>query len=133
VKQNRDRQKRSQRKSVSSFGCGFSYLETLISVSLLMVIVLLMGAMNMTSLNLLGSGKTNQKATLLLLDKLEELRSLPIQDLADGIFDQTSGNFLVRWQIETNVPYLGTKKIHCRVIYQPAASVIVESILYRAE
>ena len=87
----------------------------------------------MTSLHLLGAAKLNQRATLLLLEKIEKLRVVPIEELNEGDYDETSGNFLVSWRIENNTPYFGTKQIRCRVLFRPAGSVLVESIFYRSE
>jgi len=112
---------------------GFSYVEVLVCMVLLLGWLLLMGEMNMTSLNLIGKGKINQRATLLLFDKIEELRATPIEDLKAGEFEQESGLFLLQWRIEDHVPYFGTKQIRCRVVYSPAAAIVVESLFYRSE
>jgi Tfp pilus assembly protein PilV len=112
---------------------GFSYVEVLISLFLLLGTLLMLGAMNMTSLRLIGNGKINQRATLLLLDKIEEIRAIPIENLDPGEFDQDIGSFQVSWRIQNHVPYFGTKQIQCRVSFKPAASVIAESIFYRSE
>jgi Tfp pilus assembly protein PilV len=112
---------------------GFSYVEVLISFFLLMSSLFVLGSMNMTSLHLLGAAKLNQRATLLLLEKIEKLRVVPIEELNEGDYDETSGNFLVSWRIENNTPYFGTKQIRCRVLFRPAGSVLVESIFYRSE
>ena len=87
----------------------------------------------MTSLTLIGKGKVNQRGTLLLLDKIEQLRSVAIQQLEPGNFEEEAGVFRVDWKIKENTPYFGTKQVQCRVIYLPAACVIAESIFYRSE
>lgn len=112
---------------------GFSYIEVLISFSLLITSLFFVGSMNMTSLHLLGASKVNQRATLLLMEKIEQLRVVPIEDLTAGDYDETSGNFQISWRIENNTPYFGTKQIRCRVLFRPAGSVVVESIFYRSE
>ena len=112
---------------------GFSYVEVLISLFLLLGTLILLGAMNMTSLRLIGNGKINQRATLLLLDKIEAIRAIPIENLDPGDFEDDVGSFQVSWRIQNHVPYFGTKQIQCRVSYKPAASVIAESIFYRSE
>lgn len=112
---------------------GFSFVETLISLMLLFMALLFVGRMNMTSVNLIGKGKINQRATLLLLQKIEDLRLTTIQNLAPGTYSNPVGSFSIEWRIQDNTPYFGTKQIHCRVIYTAAASVIAESIFYRSE
>ncbi len=112
---------------------GFSYVEVLISLLLLLGTLIMLGAMNMTSLRLIGNGKINQRATLLLLDKIEELRAVPIENLEPGEFENEADAFLISWRIQNHSPYFGTKQIQCRVSYKPAASVIAESIFYRSE
>jgi hypothetical protein len=112
---------------------GFSYIEVLISLSLFLGTLLFVGSMNMTSLHLLGKGKLNQRATLLLLEKIEELRVVPIDELTEGEFEAAAGSFVIRWKIQNDTPYFGTKQVVCRVLFQPAATVIVESIFYRSE
>jgi hypothetical protein len=112
---------------------GFTFVEVVISLFLVLFALLFLGRTNMTSLHLIGKGKMNQKAALMLLEKIDELRTAPIQDLAEGDFEETQGVFDVQWRIQLNTPYFGTRQIQCRVLYRPAASVIVESIFYRSE
>lgn len=78
-------------------------------------------------------GKLNQKATMLLLTKLEELREVGMAELKAGEYQTVSGPFLLAWGVADHTPYFGTKQIRCRVIYQPAATVVVESLFYRSE
>lgn len=87
----------------------------------------------MTSVNLIGKGKVQQKATLLLLQKIDELKLVPIQQLTAGTYQQTSGSFSIEWRILDDVPYFGTKQIQCRVLNTAAATIIAESIFYRSE
>jgi hypothetical protein len=112
---------------------GFTYVEVLISLFLLLFALLFLGRTNMTSLHLIGKGKMNQRATLLLLEKIEELRIAPLQDLLEGEQEEEHGLFSIQWRVQLNTPYFGTRQIQCRVLYRPAASVIVESIFYRSE
>jgi hypothetical protein len=112
---------------------GFTYVEVLISLFLLLFALLFLGRTNMTSLHLIGKGKMNQRATLLLLEKIEELRIAPLQDLLEGEQQEEHGLFSIQWRVQMNTPYFGTRQIQCRVLYRPAASVIVESIFYRSE
>jgi hypothetical protein len=112
---------------------GFSYAEMLICLILLLTALLFLGRMNMTSLNLIGKGKLNQRATLLLLDKIEQLRATGLLDLISGDYREAAGVFSVDWKIQDNTPYFGTKQIQCRVTYVPAQTVIAESIFYRSE
>jgi len=87
----------------------------------------------MTALNLIGRGKINQHATLLLFQKIEELRAVPLEQLNAGEFETPSGTFTINWRIEDHVPYLGTKQIRCRILYNPTQAVVVESLFYRSE
>jgi Tfp pilus assembly protein PilV len=112
---------------------GFSFLEVLISLFLLLGALLFVGRMNMTSVRLLSNGKINQKATLLLLEKIEELRTVPMETLEGGEFEETAGSFLVQWRVRNDTPFFGAKQIHCRIVYKPASSTVVESIFYRSE
>lgn len=112
---------------------GFSYVEVLISLFLFLMTLLLIGRINMTSLHLIAKGKLNQQAALLLLEKLEELKATPIEQLKAGEFEENSGVFIIRWRVRDNTPYFGTKQIQCRILYSPAAATIVESLFYRSE
>lgn len=112
---------------------GFSFLELLISLFLLLLTLLLIGRMNMTSLNLVGRGKIGQRASLLLLEKIEQLRTTPIQELAPGEFDEASGVFDIQWRVTNHTPFFGTKQIQCRIVYSPAVSILAESVFYRSE
>jgi len=112
---------------------GFSYIEVLVSFFLFLSALLWIGGTHMTSLRLMAKGKINQRATLLLMEKIEELRVVPIQDLAPGEFKEPAGLFEVQWRIQDHTPFFGTKQLRCAVVYQPAGSVIVESIFYRSE
>ena len=111
----------------------FSYVEVMVSLFLFLMTLLLIGRMNMTSLNLIAKGKLNQRAAVLLLEKLEELKTTPIEQLTAGEFEESSGVFLVRWRIQDHTPYFGTKQIQCRILYSPAAATVVESLFYRSE
>jgi len=84
-------------------------------------------------MRLIQQGKINQKATLLLLEKVEQLRTLPISDIAAGDFTEEKDPFQIHWCIQENTPYNGTFQIHLQVIYSPSSTVIVESIFYRSE
>lgn len=112
---------------------GFSYVEMLICLLLLLTAMLFLGRTNMTSLHLIGKGKLNQRATLLLLDKIEQLRAANLLELEPGDYEEPAGVFRVQWKIKDNTPYFGTKQIQCRVNYVPAGSTIAESIFFRSE
>jgi len=112
---------------------GFSYVEVMVSLFLFLMTLLLVERMNMTSLHLIAKGKLNQRAALLLLEKLEQLKAVPIEQLTAGEFEEPSGVFTVRWRIQNNTPFFGTRQIQCRVIYSPAATTVVESLFYRSE
>lgn len=81
--------------------------------------------------HLISRGKLQQRAALLLLAKLEELKEIPIEELMPGEHEEASGAFVIRWRIQNHTPYFGTKQVQCRVIYEPAATTLVESLFYR--
>ncbi len=85
----------------------------------------------MSSLRLLSKSKIQQKATLLLMNKVEELRSNPIESLLEGSDQESSGTFLMEWSIQDHAPFFGTKQIRCRVLHQN--QTIVETLFYRSE
>jgi len=87
----------------------------------------------MSSLHLIARGKMNQRATLLLMRKIEELKIVPIEQLNAGEFEENAGVYKILWTIQDHTPYLGTKQLQCRVIYEPGALTVVESIFYRSE
>ncbi len=87
----------------------------------------------MRSMQLIQQGKINQRATLLLLEKIEQLRPLTIQELHAGEFQEDKDPFRIHWRIQDNTPYAGTFQILCQVIHSPTSRVIVESIFYRSE
>jgi hypothetical protein len=85
----------------------------------------------MSSLRVLSKSKIQQRATLLLMNKVEELRALPIQDLSEGNAQEMNGKFLMEWSIQDHTPFFGTKQIRCRVLHQN--QTIVETLFYRSE
>ena len=85
----------------------------------------------MSSLRLLGKSKIQQKATLLLMNKVEELRSIPIENLLAGNVQEKSGTFLLEWSVQDHTPFFGTKQIRCRALHQNR--LIVETLFYRSE
>jgi hypothetical protein len=112
---------------------GITYIEVLVSSLLLLSALLFTGRSNMTSLQLLSKSKLNQRATLLLLAKVEELRVIPIEQLMSGEAEEKRGTFLIQWRIQNHTPYFGSKQIECRVVFRPTAAVVVESLFYRSE
>jgi hypothetical protein len=84
-------------------------------------------------MSLINKGRLNQRATLALLDKMEQLRASAINELCPSDFAEEQGPFRIEWRIRANTPYAGTFQIQCRVIHPSTSSVIVESIFYRSE
>ncbi len=84
-------------------------------------------------MHLSQSNKINQRATLLLLNKIGELRSQPVQEIRAGDFNEENGFFRILWFIGDNTPYSGTFQIRCQVVHSANSRVIVESIFYRTE
>lgn len=85
----------------------------------------------MSSLRLISKSKIQQKATLLLMNKVEELRSRPIEALVEGNLEEKSGTFLLECSVQDHTPFFGTKQIRCRVLHQN--QTIVETLFYRSE
>lgn len=85
------------------------------------------------NMSLIQKGRFNQRATLALLDKIEQLRASVINELRPGDFAEERGPFHVEWRIRENTPYIGTFQMQCRVIHFPTSAVIAESIFYRSE
>lgn len=85
----------------------------------------------MSSLRLLSKSKIQQKATLMLMNKVEELRSKPIEDLTPGTQQEQKGVFIMEWSIQDHTPFFGTKQLRCRVLNQN--QTIVETLFYRSE
>jgi Tfp pilus assembly protein PilV len=110
---------------------GFTYIEILVGCFLIFTALLFIGSTNMSSLRVLSKSKIQQKATLLLMNKVEELRSFPIENLMEGNLQEKSGTFLLEWSIQHHTPFFGTKQIRCRVLHQN--QTIVETLFYRSE
>ena len=85
----------------------------------------------MSSLRLLSKSKIQQRATLLLMNKVEELRALPIENLSEGELQEQNGTFLLEWSVQDHTPFFGTKQIRCRVNHRN--QTIVETLFYRSE
>ena len=85
----------------------------------------------MASLRLMSKSKIQQKATLLLMNKVEELRSEPIEKIVEGNIQEKHGVFLLDCSILDHTPFFGTKQIRCKVIHQ--SQTIVETLFYRSE
>ena len=109
----------------------FTYIEVLVACTVLFTALLYIGGTNMSSIRLLSKSKLQQKATLLLMNKVEELRVIPIENLSEGISQEKQGQFLIEWSIQDHTPFFGTKQIRCRVLYQD--QTMLETLFYRSE
>jgi Tfp pilus assembly protein PilV len=110
---------------------GFTYIEILVACFLVFGALFFIGSSNMSSLRLISKSKIQQKATLLLMNKVEELRSQPIEKLAEANIQEKHGTFLIECSIQDHTPFFGTKQIRCRVLHQN--QTIVETLFYRSE
>jgi Tfp pilus assembly protein PilV len=110
---------------------GFTYIEILVACSVLFSALFYIGSANMSSIRLLSKSKLQQKATLLLMNKVEDLRVVPIQNLKEGISQENQGQFLIEWSVQDHTPFFGTKQIRCRVLYQN--QTMLETLFYRSE
>jgi Tfp pilus assembly protein PilV len=110
---------------------GFTYIEILVACFLLFTALFFIGGANMSSLRLLSKSKIQQKSTLLLMNKVEELRSVPIEKLVEGNVQEKNGTFLLEWTVQDHTPFFGTKQIRARVLHQN--QIIVETLFYRSE
>jgi Tfp pilus assembly protein PilV len=110
---------------------GFTYIEILVACSVLFTAFFYIGSTNMSAMRLLSKSKIQQKATLMLMNKVEELRVLPIESIQEGISQEKEGLFLIEWSVQDHTPFFGTKQIRCRVLYQD--QTMVETLFYRSE
>ena len=110
---------------------GFTYIEILVGCFLLFTAVLFIGGSSMSSLRLLNKSKIQQKATLLLMNKVEEVRMMPIENLTAGDFQEKDGTFLMQWTVQDHTPFFGTKQVRCRVLHRD--QTVVETLFYRSE
>jgi hypothetical protein len=85
----------------------------------------------MSAIRLLSKSKIQQKATLMLMNKVEELRVIPIETLTEGIMQEKQGLFLMECSVQDHTPFFGTKQVRCKVIYRD--QTIVETLFYRSE
>ncbi|MCI0561503.1 MAG: hypothetical protein MN733_23695 [Nitrososphaera sp.] len=87
----------------------------------------------MSSLRLLSKSKLQQKATLMLINKVEELRACQLNDplLAEGDGKSREGNFGIEWSVQDHTPFYGTKQVRARVMHK--SQVIVETLFYKSE
>lgn len=76
--------------------------------------------------------KTRNKASLMLLEKIEILRTAKLQDLVEGIhIEPRPYRYMVITKIQKNQPYEGCYQIRSSVKLRD--TVLVESIFYRSE
>jgi len=85
----------------------------------------------MASLRLMSKSKIQQKATLLLMNKVEELRAEAIEKITEGTTQEKHGVFLLECSIQEHTPFFGTKQLRCKVLHQN--QTIVETLFYRSE
>ena len=85
----------------------------------------------MSSIRLLSKSKLQQKATLLLMNKVEDLRVAPIESLIEGLSQEKQGLFVLECSVQDHTPFFGTKQIRCRVLYQE--QTMLETLFYRSE
>jgi len=110
---------------------GFTYIEILVACSILFTAFFYIGSTNMTAMRLLSKSKIQQKATLMLMNQVEQLRVVPIESLQEGTTQETQGLFLIECTVQDHTPFFGTKQIRCRVLYQD--QTMVETLFYRSE
>jgi Tfp pilus assembly protein PilV len=110
---------------------GFSYIEILIACFLLFSAIFFIGSANMSSLRLLTKSKIQQKATLMLMNKVEEIRIAPLETLTEGTLQERQGTFVVEWTVQDHTPFFGTKQVRCKVIHN--SQTVVETLFYRSE
>lgn len=74
---------------------------------------------------------SQRRATMLLLDKIEELRAMPFNEVEKGTHQEVREPYRLEWVAKDNTPYPGTTQFQVRV--KLPESVIAESIFYRSE
>jgi Tfp pilus assembly protein PilV len=110
---------------------GFTYIEILVACFVFFGALFFIGSSNMSSLRLMSKSKIQQKATLLLMNKVEELRAEPIETIVEGTIQEQHGVFRLECTVQDHTPFFGTKQIRCRVFHQ--MQTIVETLFYRSE
>jgi len=110
---------------------GFTYIEILVACAVLFTALFYIGSTNMSSIRLLSKSKLQQKATMLLMNKVEELRVIPLESLTEGVSQEKQGQFLIECSIRDHTPFLGTKQIRCRALY--GNQTMLETLFYRSE
>ena len=88
---------------------------------------------DMESISIQGRRKLNQRATLILLQKIEDLRISPIVELQPGEYEEQHGALCLKWRIVSDAPYPGVRQLHVTVHHSASKTNIVESIFYRSE
>ncbi|MCI0605327.1 hypothetical protein L0156_20275 [bacterium] len=88
---------------------------------------------NMESIKIQGKRKLNQRATLLLLQKIEELRTAPAATLEPGEHNEEHGSLFVKWNILKDTPYSSVWQFHVTIYHAASKTAIVDGIFYRRE
>ena len=88
---------------------------------------------DMESINIQGRRKLNQRATLLLLQKVEELRTAPAATLERGEYEEAHGTLSIKWRVINDAPYSGIRQLHVTVYHSASKTSIVDSIFYQSE
>ena len=90
---------------------GFTILEVLIGITLLLVGLLAVGQMQIMAI--LNNTTTNQRTTAITLaqDQMEILRTRPYANIETLPLSNSSGIYTRSWTVETNTPAANMKRV----------------------
>lgn len=97
---------------------GFTMIEILVAISLLLVGLLAVGQMQV--MTMVTNSTSNQRTTAITLaqDQMEILRTRPYANIETPPLSNTSGMYTRSWTVETNTPATNMKRVTMNVSWQ---------------
>jgi type IV pilus assembly protein PilV len=107
---------------------GFTMIEILVAISLLLVGLLAVGQMQI--MTTVTNSTANQKTTAITLaqDQMEILRTRPYANIETPPLSNTSGMYTRSWIVEANTPAVNMKRVTVTVSWQ-GKQVELQSII----
>jgi type IV pilus assembly protein PilV len=107
---------------------GFTMIEILIAIALLLVGLLAVGQMQV--MTMVTNSTANQRTTAITLaqDQMELLRTRPYANIETPPLSNTSGIYTRSWTVETNTPATNMKRVTMTVSWQ-GKQVKLQSII----
>jgi type IV pilus assembly protein PilV len=107
---------------------GFTMIEILVAISLLLVGLLAVGQMQV--MTMVTNSTANQRTTAITLaqDQMEILRTRPYANVETPPLSNTSGIYTRSWIVETNTPAINMKRVTITVSWQ-GKQVQLQSII----